>query len=431
MKRLLYMLILPVLMLACEKYPMPGSETLESFSYMIFGNDQSAESGEYLETEIGVQIILESLVPPSNQKFYIELEVLKGGGILDKTTIEAGNDGKMLTRWKLGNENNQQTVKGKIYDSSGEYYSEFTINANAFFTDKWNTITDGFLIGIGDMVKDTINNRSMMISGRKLYVKEGADNKFYEWKQIQIYPYRFKDIEINSKGEVYGGGWDGNLYKTTDWGQNWILVSKPITGNNYHFELSVSKDDYIWVSRWDNDMHCSIDGGISWRKDTTSVPNNVPLGPVYQFNDTSHLALALNVKQTFDDGMTWKDLNTPQYSSTLFVTGENEIILQNQDGGFTLHKSSDSGKTYKKVFSPNVAYGTTSWHCYDKFKDYYYVLAPGGGVWKTKDFEKFEELITFSLQRNLFIDHTGTIYASGFNYSNATPDPTLVLPGNN
>ena len=142
------MLILPVLMLACEKYPMPGSETLESFSYMIFGNDQSAESGEYLETEIGVQIILESLVPPSNQKFYIELEVLKGGGILDKTTIEAGNDGKMLTRWKLGNENNQQTVKGKIYDSSGEYYSEFTINANAFFTDKWNTITDGFLIGM-------------------------------------------------------------------------------------------------------------------------------------------------------------------------------------------------------------------------------------------------------------------------------------------
>jgi hypothetical protein len=59
------------------------------------------------------------------------------------------------------------------------------------------------------------------------------------------------------------------------------------------------------------------------------------------------------------------------------------------------------------------------------------VLAPGGGVWKTKDFEKFEELVTFSLQRNLFIDHQGTIYAAGFNYSNATPDPTLVLPGGN
>jgi photosystem II stability/assembly factor-like uncharacterized protein len=277
------------------------------------------------------------------------------------------------------------------------------------------------------MVRDTVNQRSMLLSGREIYISK---NKFYNWQKIHFsYNIILKELEINSKGEVFGGGWDGNLYKSTDWGQNWSLISKPIPGNNYHFELSVSKDDYIWASRWDKDMHCSTDGGLSWRKDTSGIPNNVPLGPVYQFNDTSHLALALIIKQTFDDGITWKDLNTPQYPSTLFVTAKNEIILQNQDGGFTLHKSTDFGKTYKKVFSPNVAYGTTSWHCYDKFKNYYYVLAPGGGVWKTKDFEEFEELITFSLQRNLFIDHRGTIYASGFNYSNATPDPTLVLPG--
>jgi len=429
MKKLLYILILSVLLFSCEEYPMPGSETLESFSYNILGNNQSAESGEYIESEIGVKIMLESLVPPSTQKFHIELEVLKGGGILDKTTIEADSNGKMLTRWKLGNENNQQTVKGKIYDSSGQFYSEFTINANAFFPNKWNTITTGFLVGIQDMVRDTVNQRSMLLSGREIYISK---NKFYDWQKIYFSNnIILKELDINSKGEVFGGGWDGNLYKTTDWGQNWMLISKPIPGNNYHFELSVSKDDFIWVSRWDNYMHCSTDGGLSWRKDTTSIQNNVPLGPVYLFNDTSHLALALNIKQTFDDGITWKDLNNPKYPSTLFVTGKNEIILQGQEGGFTLYKSADLGKTYKKVFSPYVAYGTTSWHCYDKFKNYYYMLAPGGGVWKTKDFEKFEELITFSLQRNLFIDHTGTIYAGGFNYSNATPDPTLVLPGNN
>jgi photosystem II stability/assembly factor-like uncharacterized protein len=427
MRKLLYLLILSVLMLACEKYPMPGSETLESFSYMIIGNNQSAESGEYLETEIGVKIMLESLVPPSTQKFHIELEITKGGGTLDKTTIEADSNGKMLTRWKLGNEENQQTVKGTIYDADGRYYSEFTINANAFFPDKWNTITKGFLVGIQDMVRDTVNQRSMLLSGREIYISK---NKFYDWQKIHFsYNIILKELEINSKGEVFGGGWDGNLYKTNDWGQNWMLISKPIPGNNYHFELSVSKDDFIWASRWDKDMHCSTDGGLSWRKDTTSIPNNVPLGPVYLFYDTTHLALALNLKQTFDDGITWKDLNNPKYPSTLFVTGKNEIILQGQEGGFTLFKSTDSGKTYKKVFSPYVAYGSTSWHCYDKFKNHYYVLAPGGGVWKTKDFEKFEELITFSLQRNLFIDHLGTIYASGFNYSNATPDPTLVLPG--
>ena len=418
---------------ACEQYPMPGTETIEAFSFVILGNNQSAESGEYLQNEVGVQIMLESLIPQPTQKFHAELEVTQGGGTLEKTTIDADSNGKMLTRWKLGNEKNQQTMKGKIFDADGRYYSEFTINANAFFPDKWNTITTGFLVGIQDMVSDTINQRSMLISGMDLYKKEGSKGKFYEWEKIQgfSYPYNFKDIEINSRGEVFGGSWDGNLYKSTDWGQNWTLISRPIADNIYNFELSISSDDYIWVSRWDKDMYCSKDEGKSWHKDTSSTASNHPLGPVYQFNDASHLALALNIKQTLDGGITWKDLNTPQYPSTLYVTDENEIILQGQEGGFTLYKSSDSGKTYKKVFSPNVAFGTTSWHCYDKFKNYYYVLAPGGGVWKTRDFEKFEELVTFSLQRNLFIDHTGTIYAGGFNYSNATPDPTLVLPGKN
>ena len=409
---------------------MPGSETLESFNYMIIGNNQSAESGQYLDAEIGIQVMLESLIPPSTQKFHIELEVLKGGGILDKTTIEAVNDGKMLTRWKLGNEENQQTVKGTIYDAGGRYYSEFTINANAFFPEKWNTITKGFLVGIQDMVRDTVNKRSMLLSGRDIYISK---NKFYDWQKIYFSNnVTLKELEINSKGEVFGGGWDGNLYKTTDWGKSWIFISKPISENPYHFELSVSKDDYIWANKWERGIYCSKDDGNTWKKDTVGLAVQEELGSVYLYGDGSHLALShnkLQILQTFDDGISWKSINTPQGSLTMFVTDENAIIATGQEGGFTLYKSTDSGKTYKKVFSPNVAYGTTSWHCYDKFKNYYYVLAPGGGVWKTKDFEKFEELITFSLQRNLFIDHTGTIYVSGFNYSNATPDPTLVLPG--
>ena len=163
------------------------------------------------------------------------------------------------------------------------------------------------------MVADTVNNRSMMISGMDLYKNEGTEGKFYEWEKIQNYSYQynFKDLEINSKGEVFGGGWDGNLYKSTDWGKSWRFISKPIPENPYNFELSISRDDYIWVSRWDNDMHCSIDGGVTWQKDTSSIASDHPLGPVYRFNDNSHLSLGLNIKQTFDGGITWKILNTP------------------------------------------------------------------------------------------------------------------------
>ena len=433
MKKIISILILATLLFSCEEYPMPGSETLELFSFMILGNNQSAESDEYLETEVGIQIIPENLLPPQTQKFHVELEVTQGGGAIDNSTVEADSEGKMETRWKMGNEQNSQILKGKIFDADGRYYSEFTINANAFFPDKWNTITTGYLIGIGDMVADTVNNRSMMTSGMDLYKKEGTAGMFYEWEKIQgySYPRNFKDLEINSKGEVFGGGWDGNLYKSTDWGKSWMFISKPIPDNPYHFELTVTKDDYLWANKWERGVYCSKDGGKTWQKDTIGLAVQEELGSVYLYGDGSHLALShnkLQILQTFDDGISWNPINTPKGSLTMFVTDENAIIAQGQEGGFTLYKSTDSGKSYNQVLSPNVAYGTTSWHCYQKFRNFYYILAPGGGVWKTKDFEKFEELVTFSLQRNLFIDHQGTIYASGFNYSNAKDDPTLVLP---
>jgi photosystem II stability/assembly factor-like uncharacterized protein len=429
MKRILFFILSILVFTACEQYPTPGTQILRQFNFQIIGADQFAEAGNYLPDSVGIIIDFESLVPTGERQFTMEIEVAEGGGTVDQTVVYSDKNSIMKTRWKVGNTSNEQVLKVKIYDTEGLFSAETEIRATSYFTDKLNTIDKGFLVGIGGMVRDTINQRSMLISGRNLYV---LTDDFLNWKRIS-YPFNtsLKELEINSKGEVFAAGWNGNLYKTSDWGENWFDLGKPIPENPYHYELSVTKDDNIWVSRWDFKMHCSTDGGLSWQKDTTNIASDSPLGPVYLFSDTSHLALASSVMQTFDDGITWKSLDNPQYPSTLYVTDKNEIILQGQEGGFTLYKSVDSGKTYKKVLSPSVAYGTTSWNCYDKFKKFYYVLAPGGGVWKTKDFEEFTELFTFSKQRNLFIDHQGNVYASGFNYSNAPDDPTLILPAAN
>ena len=175
-------------------------------------------------------------------------------------------------------------------------------------------------------------------------------------------------------------------------------------------------------------VYCSKDNGLTWQKDTAGLITEEELGRIYFFADSAHLAIShhnLTILKTVDDGLTWTPVNTPQYSLSMFVTDENEIIAQNQNG-YHLHKSVDGGKTYKEVLSVNVAFGTQSIHCFKKFKNNYYVLAPAGGVWKTKNFEQFEELIRFDRQRNLFIDHRGAIYVCGFNYSNAEDDPTLI-----
>ncbi|HDR50554.1 MAG TPA: hypothetical protein ENN90_02885 [Mariniphaga anaerophila] len=431
MKRILFFILSILVFTACEQFPTLGTQILRQFNFQIIGTGQSAEAGNYLPDSVGILMDFESLVPAGERQFIMEIKVWQGGGTVDQTLVYANKSGKMKTRWKVGDASNEQTLKVKIYDTEGLFSSENEIKATSFFSNKLNTINRGFLVGIGGMVRDTINQRSMLIPGRNLYV---LTDKFYNWESINyLFNTSLKELEINSSGEVFAAGWNGNLYKTSDWGENWIDLGKPIPENPYYYEFSISKDDYLWANKAEHGIYCSKDNGVTWQKDTAGLENQERMGPVYTFADTAHMAIShssMMIMKTTDNGLTWKPVYTPEYALTMFVTDENAIIAQNQ-GGFRLHKSTDGGNTYRQVFSPYVEFGTTSRHLYDKFGADYYVLAPGGGVWKTKDFEDFTELFTFTKQRNLFIDHQGNIYASGFNYSNAADDPTLILPAEN
>ncbi len=431
MKKIIYILVIVMIAFSCEKYPEYGYEILESFNFDVIGNNQTAEDGQYLDSEIGVQINLQSLLPSSDKIFHMELLVTTGGGRVDETVIEANSNGKMVTKWKLGSDSNTQIVKAKILDAENRLYCEFTIQATAFFYNNWNTITSGYLTQIEDMTFDTITNRSIMLSGKDLY---NRGKKFNDWKIINNGGRpNLLNLEVNSKGLLYATAANGNLYLSTNWGQTWEFVNKPIPENNSSIHLTITPDDNIWIYKYELGMYCSIDGGATWTKDSTGLTYTEELGRVYQFNENSHLVMESNhnISQTFDNGISWKTINTPKYPKNMFVTDRNEIIVHSQGDSFTLEKSTDSGLTYRKVMSVSYDYTIWSWGTFQHFADKYYIIAPGGGIYQTKDFEEFEKLITVDKQHELFIDHTGTIYACGNIYANAAPDPTLVLPGGN
>jgi hypothetical protein len=425
MKKYIAALVVLLIIFSCEEYPGPGSLTIESFRYQLIGNGQGAPAGEYLEMEIGAYAQYNSDVYSSDLKFRTEFTVVSGGGSVDKSSVEADLQNKMVTRWKLGADQNEQIVKGKIFDASGKMYSEFTINATAYINNQLNIINSGYLTQIKDMVYDTVNHRSLMISSSTIYSLKGS---FFEWDPVfsdnGIY---FKDLEINSKNEVFGGSWDGKLYKSTDWGKSWIYVANPINGYNYNFELTISDDDFIWANQWEKGMYCSQDNGLTWHHDTLGFVTKELTTRVYSYTENSHLTLSLpkaTVFQSTDNGFTWKALNTPVYANEMFVTDKNELIVCNQEYGLSLHKSINNGLTYRKVLSADIAYRMAPMSSvFGKFGGNYYFLAPGGGIYKTLDFEKFEELVSFDLPRYLYIDHTGTLYAGGY-----PGEPVYVLP---
>lgn len=431
MKYKISIIFLVILLASCDKYRDPGTEILESLSFQLIGNDQYGEGGFYLADSIGITIEINSSFN-KYKPFKMELEVEEGGGSIDENILFSDNTGRMFTRWKLGTESNKQIIQATIFDSNGKYLSTTTFNANAFFLNKVNVITSGVIPFIGDMATDTVNHRTLILTGYHGFYELGEN--FTDWRFINnnSSPY-FTEIEINSKGILFSVNQDGKLFKSTDWGESWQYLSKPIPENNYSINLYISADDYIWVTKWDYGIYCSKDEGLTWQHDTIGLAVKEEMSRVYKLGN-SHISVSASltqILQTFDDGITWSPINTPLYTHYIYVTANDEIIAYNEENGFSLHKSSDMGVSYRKVFSGEVSYGLYSWHIFSKFGPHYYVIAPTGGVYRTTDFEVFDEIMDLDVQDKLFIDHLGNIYAIGTNWANKGPEPALVLPNDN
>ena len=429
MKKVATILLLTGFLFACEKYPEPGNHQLESFSFYIYGNNQSAEGNHELKEQVGVQVDKNALYPDKSLKFYTVFEITEGGGDVADQRVDMDNEGKMLTSLTLGDKGNNQVLSGKIYDETNKKYGEFTIQATAFFTDKINKIESGHLLGIIDMVSDTVRKRTMMYNQRQIWI---IKDKFYSWEPME-FPFNtyIRFIEMTSDGTVFAACWDGTLYKTEDWGDNWKYAGKPIPDNPYFYNFNITSDDYLWASKNEYGVFYSKDKGITWVRDSSGRVKNTTLGPIYKYKN-SYLTIAgnpLSIIQKYETDSTWTDINTPEYSLSMYIPNDSTIIAQNQ-GGFTLHKSNNDGLSFKQVLKPYTTMGGGDlWHVYNRFKNNYYVLAPSSGVWRTKDFENFEHLIEINTyQSKLFIDHFGTIYAAGNVFVNAKDEATFVLP---
>jgi len=425
MKRLFYFILLILVFSACEQYPTPGTHVLKQLNFQIVGADQSAEAGNYLPDSVGIFVDFASLVPAGERNFAMELEVLEGGGTVDQTVVYVNKNGIMKTRWKVGNSSNTQILKVKIYDTDGLFNYETQVSATSFIPGQWNTITKGYLTKIHDMAVDTVNNRTLMLAGCNLFERQ---DKFHNWEKLpdESNPC-LSHIEINSQGKLFAGKSDGTLYKSEDWGVQWENLGKPIPDNDFTFRLNVTPDDYIWVSRWEHGIYCSTDGGLTWQKNVTGLVIDEEMNDVYMLSDGSHLSLSLNqleILRTFDAGINWSPINTPIYSLCFFVTEKDEIIAFNQENGFSIYKSTDFGESFKRVYSAQTSYHTTPMtNIFKKYKDTYYFVAPGSGVFKTKDFESFEKILSEDEVRHLHIDHTGTLYVNGF-----MQEPVYILP---
>jgi len=421
MKKQIILFCIVTFISSCAKYPDPSYQTLEDYHFRKSGSDQRAFAYNYLNDSISVQI--ENLITNSYTKgFQVQFNVIVGGGSVDQSTVITDNNGFAYTNWKLGDETSQQFVKANVFDYTGKLLSEIDFRAFGFRFNTWDTVTTGPDIRIKDMVADTINNLTLMINNNTLY-RQG--NNYFDWNEVKgINVISSRTIEIDSEGTLYLGNWDGELIKSFDQGETWLACTNPIPDYYGPFELFVTSDNYIWVTRRDHGIRGSRDGGLTWTKDSIGLDIQDQMNDVFRLSNGTLLSLSLNkrvILKSEDDGKIWTPLNTPQSSFKIYVTENNEIIVCNYGNyGFSIYKSNDLGATYIRKYSCSPDWSISrKEHIFHKYSGIYYVLVAGYGILKTLDFESFEVYWRCFTLNDLFIDHNGVFIACDWKLNKA------------
>jgi photosystem II stability/assembly factor-like uncharacterized protein len=413
--KLKYIYLLGLLViLSCNKYDGPSHETTKSYYFSKDGDAQKTLAGTYFPDSVKIHVS-GSEYGIAAQNITAKFSIESGGGSVDASNVAIVN-GIASTKWKSGAENCVQRLRADIYNIKNEYISSTYFNACAFRKGVWDSVKIGPDIQIADVLADTIAKKTWMITNTGLYV---PDDIYFNWKQIYFQQVNPFSIHGDKKGYIYFSTWNGQIFKSTDSGTSWNTCSSPIPGHPYYYYMTVSNDGYLWTStpQYNRSLRCSRDGGNTWSADTVGLLTSDLVGDIFRLSNGDilyHSSSNLKLYKSTDDGKSWKNMPCPVYSTKLFVTQKDEIIIYNQDFGITIYKSTDLGKTFKKVYNAWPEYRTTAMSKIIVKKDnYYYCLIAGFGIVRTTDFENFE---TFWLNKSivyLYLTYDGVLITKG------------------
>ncbi len=407
LKHLIFIFLLTFSVASCKNMGDPHTEILAYYNLGHSDLIQIGNGGEYLSDSLFVQIY-NQLSVEDIANYRIEFEILTGGGSVDKTKLFTRKDGKAVTRWKLGKEKFKQTALAKIYNPDGIFLSQIQFTAYGSLPNAWHEVDFPPLSQVADLESDTINHVSWMISSGRIYKR--GDN-FMNWQLNSVNIKSPMEIKIAKNGVTYVSTWYGELFKTTDFGQNWIKCTNPIPNHFNRFNFFTTSEGYLRAKApQDSVLWQSKDGGLTWSILQTDFIDGFKLKNGWII---SHFDKPYNsIWKSEDDGKTWKMLPVTNYPYFVYVTANDEIIVCNQENGVSVYKSTDMGQSFTRIYNVKTIFGVGS--MIRKYGSWYYLLIEGYGVLKTSDFKDFETIFNEPYIHALYIDHTGCIAVTGW-----------------
>lgn len=151
------------------------------------------------------------------------------------------------------------------------------------------------------------------------------------------------DIQFVNPLIGYIGGGNGNIIKTTDGGNTWVL--QPNSVNEEIHSVSFASPDTGWVVSYYKIAH-TTDGGATWTIQKTDF--GAGYWDCYAMNGSTCFATGWGgrIEKTTDGGLTWTIVNSVPQSDILSIDFCDSLIGYAVGGQSTILKTIDGGTTW-------------------------------------------------------------------------------------
>ncbi|MCF8309632.1 MAG: glycoside hydrolase [Bacteroidales bacterium] len=410
------LLLFAAVLTACTEKNNPVITTTRNFQINGVGNNQRTFSEDAFNDSVGVFVYNKVRGRPASD-LMVQFDVIRGGGSLETNHLSTNVNGKAMVIWNAGTKFSIQELKTNIYDKNGEFLNSVNIQAYAFSQNRWDTVRLEPDINISYMAYNT--DTTLMTASSNIYA---IGDRYFDWELQSNVPFISpRNIEVAPEGNFFLSTWNGELYKSTDSGASWEYVSNPIQGWEGFFEMQITPDGNIWVSTRGHPLHCSKNGGETWSVSDSGIDGNSRVADIARFTDGDFLMRNFNKKVyiSSDDGNSWEAFPSPDYTTKLLITDQDEIIaIHPTQEGYTISKSSDMGESYQEKIDIPLGPMTTGVNV-KHFRETYYIGVSGAGVYATKNFEQFDALYENTKFRGIFVTGNGVLIGTHQDYKEA------------
>jgi photosystem II stability/assembly factor-like uncharacterized protein len=205
------------------------------------------------------------------------------------------------------------------------------------------------------------------------------------------------------------------VYKSTNGGGSWTTISALAQGFNCHeLEIAPSNNQYIYAS-WDNKLFRTTDGGLNWNMISPGYTNRINYIDVHPTDpDRVVLASSAGIYETTNGGSNWVDISNNLPNITYFCA------IYANDGSSGIYAGGRPGIYYINNATSNNWLNVTGDLPLVQVREleikhnFLYVATYGRGLWKTA----IQTVQGMNCNDAIVIDKEGTYTAIGPSFGN-------------